>query len=61
MVLDAASRAENARSQAYQAAVGMKDRGDYESAISAFTALGEYRDSLSQLDSVTGLLVRDQL
>ena len=61
MVLDAASRAENARSQAYQAAVGMRDRGDYESAISAFTALGEYRDSLSQLDSVTGLLVRDQL
>ena len=60
-VLDAASRAENARSQAYQAAVGLKDRGDYESAISAFSALGEYRDSLSQLDSVTGLLVREQL
>ena len=39
----------------------MRDRGDYESAISAFIALGEYRDSLSQLDSVTGLLVRDQL
>ena len=60
-VLDAASRAENARSQAYQAAVSLKDRGDYESAISAFSALGEYRDSLSQLDSVTGLLVREQL
>ena len=60
-VLDAASRAENARSQAYQAAVGLKDRGDYESAIGAFSALGEYRDSLSQLDSVTGLLVREQL
>ena len=61
MVLDAASRAENARAQAYQAAVSLKDRGDYESAISAFSALGEYRDSLSQLDSVTGLLVREQL
>ena len=61
MVLDAASRAENARSQAYQTAVSMKDRGDYESAIGAFTALGEYRDSPSQLDSVTGLLVREQL
>ena len=60
-VLDAASRAENARSQAYQAAVSLKDRGDYESAIGAFSALGEYRDSLSQLDSVTGLLVREQL
>ena len=60
-VLDAASRAENARAQAYQAAVSLKDRGDYESAISAFSALGEYRDSLSQLDSVTGLLVREQL
>ena len=39
----------------------MKERGDYESAISAFTELGDYRDSLSQLDSVTGLLVREQL
>ena len=60
-VLDAASRAESARAQAYQAAVSMKDRGDYESAISAYTELGEYRDSPSQLDSVTGLLVREQL
>ena len=60
-VLDAASRAEAARAQAYQAAVSMKERGDYESAISAFIELGEYRDSLSQLDSVTGLLVREQL
>ena len=60
-VLDAASRAEAARTQAYQAAVSMKERGDYESTISAFTELGEYRDSLSQLDSVTGLLVREQL
>ena len=60
-VLDAASRAESARAQAYETAVSLKDSGDYESAIAAFTELGGYRDSPSQLESVTGLLVREQL
>ena len=59
-VLDAASRAESARAQAYETAVSLKDSGDYESAIAAFTELGGYRDSPSQLESVTGLLVREQ-
>ena len=60
-ILDAGTRSEAAREKAYRLAVELKEKGDYEAAINAFASLGSYRDTLQQLDSVTGLLVRDQL
>ena len=57
-VLDADTKAEAARGQAYQQALDLKERGDYEAASKAFDALGSYRDSEEQRDSATVLQIR---
>ena len=55
--LDSSSRAEAALSQAYQQALDDQARGDYESALNAFTALGDYRDSMKQCEVTTTLQI----
>ena len=44
-----AIRAEKAAEDAYRQAAAMAETGEYEAAIAAFAALGEYKDSAEQL------------
>ena len=60
-VLDADARADAAYQHAYQIASDLKNAGDYEAALSAFAALGSYRDAAEQRDSSTAALVRERL
>ena len=55
--LDSSSRAEAALSLAYQQALNDQAGGNYESALSAFTALGDYRDSVRQCEITTTLQI----
>ena len=60
-VLDSAAQAENARAQAYEEAVSLRDHGDPLAAVDAFRALGDYRDAPQQAESTTVLLIRSLL
>ena len=57
-ILDSAAQAEAARSQAWQTAVSLRDRGDYEAAAEIFQQLGSWQNAQAERDSALQLLVR---
>ena len=57
-ILDSAKRADSARDQAYQAAISLVEQQDYDEALRAFTALGDYRDAEEQFVSTSVLQIR---
>ena len=54
------ARIEQQNSEAYDAAMNLLNSGDYEAAITAFDALGDYNDAAAQADTARDALTQKQ-